>query len=132
MKTYLSKIFVKYIDKLIGLLNEDYCIVVKPHPKEDLKYYNKYNNLRNIKVTQISTEILLSKADIHITMYSTTAFDALRYGLSTYFIYNENQFDYIDEINKVIGGKIIYDFNVKPWIIENKLSVSSDEFFNQK
>ena len=65
-------------------------------------------------------------------MYSTTAFDALRYGLSSYYIYCENQSDYINEIHNAIGGEIIYDFNLKPWEIENKIKVNSDEFFYQK
>jgi hypothetical protein len=131
-QTFLSRDFIKYIDKLIRVLNEDFCLIIKPHPKENINDYNKYYNIKNVLVTELSSEVLLSKTDIHITMYSTTAFDALRHGLATYYIYNENQIDYINEIYNIIGGEIIYDYNIKPWLIENKLTVSSDEFFYQK
>lgn len=131
-QTFLSNDFIKYIDKLIQVLTEDYCLIIKPHPRENINDYNKYEKINNILVTEISSEVLLSKTDIHITMYSTTAFDALRYGLATYYIYNENQIDYIKELYNVIGGEIIKDYNMKPWLIENKLTVSFDEFFYQK
>lgn len=131
-QTFLSSNFIKYIDELIHILNEDYCVIIKPHPQENINDYNKYNNVKNILVSEISTEVLLSKADIHITMYSTTAFDALRHGLATFYIYSENQIDYIKELYNVIGGEILYDYSIKPWLIENKQSISSGEFFKQK
>ena len=131
-QTFLSSDFIKYIDKLIQVLTEDYCLIIKPHPLENKNDYNKYEKINNILVTDLSSDVLLSRTDIHITMYSTTAFDALRYGIATYYIYNENQIDYINELYNVIGGEIIYDYNIKPWLIENKLTVSSDEFFYQK
>ena len=79
-QTFLSSNFINYIDELIQILDDDYCIIIKPHPKENINEYNKYNNVKNILVSEISIEFLLRKADIHITMYSTTAFDALRHG----------------------------------------------------
>ena len=67
-------------------MTEDYCLIIKPHPLENKNDYNKYEKINNILVTDLSSEVLLSRTDIHITMYSTTAFDALRYGIAT-FIY---------------------------------------------
>ena len=40
--------------------------------------------------------------------------------------------DYINELYNIIGGEILYDYSIKPWLIENKKSISSDEFFYQK
>lgn len=131
-QTYLSTIFINYIDNLIRILSDEYCIVIKPHPKESISEYSKYVNQRNVFVSVFPIDILFIKAEIHITIYSTTAFDALRHGLATYFIYSESQSDYINEIFNIIGGEILYDYNTKPWLIENKLSVSSNEFFYEK
>ena len=90
----------------------------------------KHKN-NSVFLTDISVDLLLKKADLHLTIYSTTAFDAVKYGLSTYFIYNSDQSDYIYEIYNAIGGVILKDYNMKPWEIQNKLAVKSDEFFQK-
>lgn len=131
-QTYLTKMFVTYIDSLLEIIEDNYCIIIKPHPQEKKQSYNKYLENDFVLITDLPTEVLFLYANFHITMYSTTAFDALRYGLSSYYIYCENQSDYINEIHNAIGGEIIYDFNLKPWEIENKIKVNSDEFFYQK
>lgn len=128
-QTFLSKYFSTYIDKLIKILDKEYCIIIKPHPDESVEFYSKYLNSNDVIISNISTEFLLSLANIHITIYSSTAFDALRYNIASFYIYCENQIDYISEIQEIIGGKILYDYNLKPWKLENKLNVDSKEFF---
>ena len=131
-QTYLTDIFIKYIDSLLEILENDYCVVIKPHPQEKTQSYNKYIEHDSVFLTDLPTEGLFLYSSLHITMYSTTAFDALRYDLPSYYIYSENQSDYINEIHNAIGGEIIYDFNSKPWEIENKIKVNLDEFFYHK
>ena len=128
-QTYLSENFIIYIDSLVEVLDKEYCIVIKPHPNEKIKFYNKYLKNSDVLISNVSTEFLLNIANLHITIYSSTAFDALRYNISTFFIYCENQIDYIKEIQEIIGGKILYDYKIKPWKLENKLTVNSKEFF---
>lgn len=128
-QTYLSKDFILYVDNLIEVLDKRYCIVIKPHPNEKTKVYNKYLESHDILISNVSTEFLLSKANIHITIYSSTAFDALRYNLPSFYIYSENQMDYVNEIQKKIGGKVLYDYKTKPWKLKNNLMVNSNEFF---
>ena len=130
-QTYLSEYFIIYLDNLIEVLDEEYCIVIKPHPNEKIEVYNKYLNYSDVLISNVSTEFLLNIANLHITIYSSTAFDALRYNLPSFYIYNENQMDYIYEIQEKIGGKILYDYKTKPWNLKNKLMVNSKEFFNE-
>ena len=47
-QTFLSSNFINYIDELIQILDDDYCIIIKPHPKENINEYNKYNNVKYI------------------------------------------------------------------------------------
>lgn len=128
---YLSHRFINYIDNLVTILDDEYCIIIKPHPSEDIGAYSKYLSFETILVTNISSDLLLSIADFHITMYSTTAFDALRYNLSTFYIYTKNQIDYIKEVNNAIGGVIIYDFKTKIWNVSNNVCVKSIDFFHK-
>lgn len=130
-QTYLSKYYIKYVDVLLSFLNNEYRVIIKPHPSESVNDYAKFKNDKKVLVTDISTEFLLSKSDFHITMYSTTAFDALRYNLSTFYIYCDKQSDYIEELKKAIGGVIIYDFKTKIWNISNNVSVKSSDFFHK-
>lgn len=131
-QTYLSLSFIKYTDILLSILEDEYCVIIKPHPNEDISLYDKYSNIENVLVSSISSDLLLSIANFHITIYSTTAFDALRYNLATYYIYYDNQNEYIEELKKVIGGVIIYDFTIKPWEIQNNLSINYNDFYNQQ
>ena len=128
-QTYLSENFIMYIDSLVEVLDKEYCIVIKPHPNEKIEFYNKYLKNCDVLISNVSTEFLLNVANLHVTIYSSTAFDALRYNISTFFIYCENQIDYINEIQEIIGGKILYDYKIKPWKLDNKLTVNSKEFF---
>lgn len=130
-QTYLSEYFIIYLDNLIEVLDEEYCIVIKPHPNEKIEVYDKYLNYSDVLISNVSTEFLLNIANLHITIYSSTAFDALRYNLPSFYIYNENQMDYIYDIHEKIGGKILYDYKTKPWNLKNKLMVNSKEFFNE-
>lgn len=129
-QTFLADVYINYIDNLIQILEDNYCVIIKTHPQETILPYKKYKN-NSVFLTDISVDLLLKKADLHLTIYSTTAFDAVKYGLSTYFIYNSDQSDYIYEIYNAIGGVILKDYNIKPWEIQNKLAVKSDEFFQK-
>ena len=128
-QTYLSLSFIKYTDILLSILEDEYCVIIKPHPNEDISLYDKYSNTENVLVSSISSDLLLSIANFHITIYSSTAFDALRYKLATYYIYVEQCSDYIYDLQNILGGYVIKDYNEKPWEIKTKLNVQIDNFY---
>ena len=128
-QTFLTDIYINYIDILIQILEDSYCVIIKTHPQESILPYKKYKN-NSVFLTDISVDLLLKKSDFHLTIYSTTAFDAIKYGLPTYFIYDESQSQYIYEIYNAIGGVILKDFKKKPWDIQNEIEVNTNSFFS--
>ncbi len=129
-QTYLEYHFINYISKLVTIIDNNLCIIVKVHPQEDISSYSKFNSNSNILITKIPTDVLFNYASYHLTIYSTTAFDALRYNLSTYYIFIEDCSEYIEELNALIGGCIIKDYGVKFWELNIKPKLHGQVFFN--
>ena len=111
------------------LIDNNYCVILKPHPNENFADYELFNANLNIFVTNIPIDVIFPYVSYHLTIYSSTAFDALRYNLATYYIYVEQCSDYIYDLQNILGGYVIKDYNEKPWEIKNKLIVDSKDFF---
>ena len=123
-QTFLTNYFIKYIDNVLKITDERNLILIKPHPSEPKSAYQKYNNNSNVIVTMMDIDLLFTVCDFHLTIYSTTAFDALRFNIPTYFIVTENQMEYINEIYNEIGGCKIDNYNVEFWKEKVKPMVS--------
>ncbi|MDE7124955.1 MAG: hypothetical protein K2O12_00530 [Muribaculaceae bacterium] len=91
-----------------------------------LKHHPRYNNsiniddlvdrFDNVEITDLSFEELLDRVSLHVTYFSTTAFEFAQYGIPTFFLPYEdkklNQTLYYDEynyplyLNNTIGGVV--------------------------
>jgi hypothetical protein len=93
-QTFMHEYFISYIqflhqDILRLNLENEYAIVVKLHPAEKLVLYNEAlkDELADIQVIQgFSLDDLMKMSIIHISIYSTTLFDAVRKGVKSYAI----------------------------------------------
>lgn len=97
-QTFLDDFFTDYIrflSKDLVSKKQDYCILVKLHPAEKEELYAGIHGLENVRIVNDSIDVLMSAADLHVSVYSTTMFDALRYGVSNYSIYHPELADYI-------------------------------------
>ncbi len=128
-QTYLTNYFIIYSKRLLKLLDYNYCIILKPHPNENFVDYELFDINPNIFVTNIPIDVIFPYVSYHLTIYSSTAFDALRYNLATYYIYVEQCSDYIYDLQNILGGYVIKDYNEKPWEIKTKLNVQIDNFY---
>ncbi len=97
-QTFMHEYFCEYILFLSAdLLAKQlpYGILVKLHPAESVEKYAAINGLQNVKIVNENLDVLFRAVDLHISSYSTTLFDALRYNVPNFSIWVELYSDYI-------------------------------------
>ena len=131
-QTYLSSFYKKHILNLLDNLPNNYRIILKIHPNEDENIYNDLLFTNDLLITLISLEVLFKYSSFHLTIYSTTVFDSIRFNVPTFLIYEENFKEYIIEIEKDLGCGVI--FNFKNLFNEKKeaVPINKDYFFKSK
>lgn len=99
----LHRYFLKYISNWINFINEKHlevAIIVKLHPAEEQKWYDSLRLFDNVLVTRLRIELLFSFADLHVTSYSTTVYDSLRFGVKNISIDFPACREYINQMVK--------------------------------
>jgi len=85
---HVQKEILEYVKYLQNQLDPKlFHVIIKPHPAED---YAKYLALQDGRLVSISTTDvyhLLPVSDIHISVFSTVLFEAVRYGLCNYVLF---------------------------------------------
>ncbi len=97
-QTFMHEYFCEYILFLsTDLLTRQlpYGILVKLHPAESVEKYAAISKLENVKIVNENLDVLFRAVDLHISSYSTTLFDALRYNVPNFSIWVELYNDYI-------------------------------------
>ncbi len=97
-QTFMHEYFCDYILFLSADLLErqlPYGILVKLHPAESIEKYAAISGLENVKIVNENLDVLFKAVDLHISSYSTTLFDALRYDVPNFSIWVELYSDYI-------------------------------------
>lgn len=73
--------YVERLKEIFEILNDDYDIIVKPHPREDIEYYKEIPNISIMNCREdkwIPFELLIKKMkfEILLTTVSSAAFNA--------------------------------------------------------
>ncbi|MBI3511420.1 MAG: hypothetical protein HY064_12205 [Bacteroidetes bacterium] len=80
-QTFLHEHFIRYIEWLSADCAKrfgDHVILVKLHPNEKRELYSALNDLKNVVFTDLPVVKLFPLAVAHISIYSTTLYEALR------------------------------------------------------
>ena len=131
-QTFLHKEFIDYINFLSNdLINKKSSlkIIVKNHPSEKLELYESINKLINCKVFNVNVEYLLKNCTYHVSIYSTTLYDALKYDCINYALKVESCIDYVLNI---INDGIALPLNPDQSLLDvsaNEKSVINSKFF---
>jgi hypothetical protein len=100
-QTSLHKAFIDYT---LWLANDilqrslPYKILVKTHPLEKQENYAILHKIEGVKMVNHPLPVLFKKAQLHVTIYSTTLYDGARAGVPGFALHNEQYNDYIEEI----------------------------------
>lgn len=74
----------------------NYKIIVKPHPAEKIEIYKELERFENVKVSFADLSFLFRISNVHVSIYSTTLFDSVRYNLPSFAIYYDVFGDYVN------------------------------------
>ncbi len=97
-QTFLHEHFIAYamwLSQDLKKRNSDVPVVVKLHPSEKKSTYDAIGELDNVAILDCNTEFLLSRCSHHVTIFSTTLYDASRYQCRNYSLENERCWDYV-------------------------------------
>jgi len=103
-QTFLHEYFINLAKRLSLELHEAFpnlLILIKPHPIEKTEIYkDALSDYKNIQVVEYPISVLFILIKFNISVYSTTLYDALRYGVKNYVFKVPGCEDYVDEILK--------------------------------
>lgn len=97
-QTGSHELFIRYSRWMAAqqrVLDENWAILLKPHPNEDPALFASVTELTNIRICTAPIDDLLPLADAVISIYSTVLFDAKRYNKDCYSLYYKKYEDYI-------------------------------------
>lgn len=102
-QTKLFSIFIQYIQSVYSELEKiNGLMLIKLHPNDAENNYGILRSLPNIKIIRDKTlSQLLPISDYHITIYSTTIFDAIRLGFHQNFCLEVCS--HIEYVNQIIA-----------------------------
>lgn len=130
-QTFIHKGYIEFaiaLSKEIEQMNLPYIIIIKPHPAENQEIYrDAFVDSEIIKVLQYPLTILLERVDLHISIYSTTLYDALRYNIKNYVFKVKGCEDYVNEIvesgvaQEIIDPKEIFNDNKNMTPLQSEL-----------
>ncbi|HXB39761.1 MAG TPA: hypothetical protein VNZ49_04415 [Bacteroidia bacterium] len=90
--------YTKWLSELLGNKHKDWKIILKLHPNEKEENYTFISNLPNVLISKSNILYLFAISKIHISVYSTTLYDALEYKLANFSLTNEAFKDYTQNI----------------------------------
>jgi len=102
-QTFMHDFYANYTLGLADLLRSkhtDWKIILKLHPNEKEENYSSLKNIPNVLISKSNILGLFKLASIHISVYSTTLYDALEYELVNFSLMNEGFKDYSSNIVK--------------------------------
>ncbi len=99
-QTWMVKAYCDYVDDLLKMDGSDKrCFLVKIHPRNDVREYEQILYYENVIVTKADLNLCFEVSDIHISIYSTTLFDALKFpGLINYTLFHPSAVQYAEEM----------------------------------
>lgn len=115
--------------------NQNFTLIIKPHPSatQDIAKFIKQAN--NVFIVNFPTEWLFQICDVHFSIYSTTLFDALLFGVKYNFALKYPLFsDYVEGIvQKGIAKELLMQENILDKIqnSQSNTTLSAKYFYSE-
>ncbi len=101
--------YTKWLSELLAAKHKDWKIILKIHPNEKEENYHSLSDLSNVLISKSNILYLFGLSKIHISVFSTTLFDALEYKPVNFSLQNEAFKDYTQNI---INAKVALPINL--------------------
>lgn len=131
-QTYMEKQFIAYIQTFEKRMNDEFVLLIKPHPLEKKHFYfEAFKAYPHILITDSNLDFLFQHAHCNITCYSTTVFDALRHGVNSIAINFENCADYVQGF---VDAGVVIKVEENEWIGDalpklSELTCKADDWY---
>ncbi|MBC7864697.1 MAG: hypothetical protein IAF38_17115 [Bacteroidia bacterium] len=128
-QTFVHVTFINYVKNILSSFADsarNWVVIVKIHPAETIGLFGELNAFKNVFVTKdFDIEHLFRNANAHLSVYSTTLFEALKYNIPNYSLYVEIFSDYIQSL---------LDNNISELITENEnvFNLAEESIANRK
>lgn len=98
-QTGLVNYYCTYVKHLRQLVDHEVPIVVKIHPRNSIEQYDAIADLPNVVISKEDLAAWMCVCSVHMSVYSTTLFDAHRFdGLKNFTLMEDSCREYIEEI----------------------------------
>lgn len=122
--------FCDYISRWLDRGPDHTKFIIKLHPADIETWYDQLKGNPNILITRTRLEVLFKYTTLHLTSYSTTIYDAMRYGIESYSLNFPSSTDYVNKIVKE-GFSTLVELNEFPPVDSTqKKSLSPEKFFH--
>lgn len=118
--------YIKMLSQLLYKKNYPWKIIVKIHPSEEVADYSEVSDLLNCKIVKLPLSDLFKMAKIHISVYSTTLFDAHRFIIHNFTLYDEKHEDYCKRIENDGIAKPLTIFDDPVQLYMNSANATND------
>ena len=133
-QTDLHEYYIRYITWLAhDVANRQLkaCIIVKTHPSEDPSLYAQLNDLPQTEVIQANLDDVLRAADIQVSIYSATLYEACRFGLANFSLNVDALADHVDAVvASGVAVRLEIDQNPLDLMEKNRQTVNANYFFS--
>jgi hypothetical protein len=129
-QTTLHTHFISYLKNLLPKLNSDKQVVLlRPHPAEKKELYAELETFHHCRIETSNLSFLLDLCDLHLSVYSTTIYDAIRFGKPSFSLEVASCMDYISDLVKAgVTKSISADTNVFEQVIQTP-NKTADYYF---
>ena len=120
--------YIQFLSKDIQEKKYNYCIWIKPHPAEKKDAFNGLEDNVNVFILEDNLDYLFKYADMMLSIYSTTLYDACRYNLPAFALFADSCADYVNSI-VASGVAVLIQENQNPIDLLDKSPQKNDPKF---
>lgn len=132
-QTFLHEPFIEYIQWLhadLKVKGQKAYIWVKNHPNEQREIYAAIEALENVETVTGDLKSMFRVCDYHVSIYSTTLYDALREGKQNFALYVESCADYVETVlNSGVAQRVNMKENLLELSIDQGKEIHSEHFY---
>ncbi len=126
---HVQKEIIEYVSFLKDKLDAKTTrVIIKPHPAEDIRNYLTLLDGQLVTVSTTDVYSLLPISDVHISVFSTVLFEAVRYRICNYVLFVDR---FARECNDVVNSgvaRVLYSDQIP--VLYKKMEINQKYYFD--
>jgi hypothetical protein len=109
----------------------DYVIWLKMHPSENKNMYAAIDGVENIVIVEENPEYLFAFANLVVSVFSTTLYDAFRYNIPCFSLYIKEYADYVNSVVESGVAALIYNDQNPIEYLPHSSGINVSEYYQE-